>query len=70
MFAVKNIKKGTLIFSGDSDEIRWVDAKDLPKEAAFESFIASSPSSRTATTGAPSDMAVPAISIDSRCLGI
>jgi SET domain-containing protein len=38
VFAIKNIKKGTLVFSGDSDEIRWVDAKDVPKRKHLREF--------------------------------
>lgn len=38
VFAVRDIRKGTLLFSGDSDEMRWVRARDLPKEAALREF--------------------------------
>jgi hypothetical protein len=38
VFSIKNIKKGTLIFSGDSDEVRWVRAEDLPKEGCLREF--------------------------------
>ncbi len=31
VFAIKRIKEGTPIFSGESDEMRWVGAEDLPK---------------------------------------
>lgn len=35
VFAIKRIKKRTPIFSGDSDELRWVKVQDLPKEKAI-----------------------------------
>jgi hypothetical protein len=35
VFAIRKIKKGTVLFSGDVDEIRWVDARDLPKNKAL-----------------------------------
>ena len=38
VFAIRNIKKGTQIFSGDSDEIRWIRAEDLPKEDYLREF--------------------------------
>jgi len=38
VFAIKKIKERTPIFSGDSDEIRWVNAEDLPKEACLQEF--------------------------------
>jgi hypothetical protein len=38
VFAINNIKKGTLIFSGDSDEIRWIWTEDLPKDARLREF--------------------------------
>jgi hypothetical protein len=38
VFAIKTIKKGTLIFSGDSDEMRWVRTEDLPKERRLLEF--------------------------------
>jgi hypothetical protein len=38
VFAIKNIKKDTLIFAGDSDEIRWVRTEDLPREACLKDF--------------------------------
>jgi FRG domain-containing protein len=38
VFAIKDIKKDTLLFSGDSDEMRWVRARDLPKEPALREF--------------------------------
>lgn len=38
VFAIKTIKKGTILFSGDADEVRWVDAKDLPRGKALREF--------------------------------
>jgi FRG domain len=38
VFAIKPIKKGTQIFSGDSDEMRWVDAGQLPKAECLREF--------------------------------
>jgi hypothetical protein len=38
VFAIKKIKKGTRIFSGDSDEMRWIRAEDLPKERCLQEF--------------------------------
>jgi hypothetical protein len=38
VFAIKNIKEGTLIFSGDSDEIRWVRVEDMPTESCLREF--------------------------------
>ena len=38
VFAIKNIKKGKMIFSGDSDEMRWVRAEDLPREGCLQEF--------------------------------
>jgi hypothetical protein len=38
VFAIRDIKKDTLLFSGDSDEMRWVRADELPKEAVLREF--------------------------------
>jgi hypothetical protein len=38
VFAIMDIKKGTVLFSGDSDEMRWVRASDLPKKPALSEF--------------------------------
>jgi hypothetical protein len=38
VFAIRDIKKDTLLFSGDSDEMRWVRADELPKESALREF--------------------------------
>jgi len=38
VFAIKKIKEGTPIFSGDVDEIRWVKPEDLPKEGCLQEF--------------------------------
>jgi hypothetical protein len=32
VFAVKNIQKGTVLFSEDLDEVRWVKIEDLAKD--------------------------------------
>lgn len=38
VFAITDIKKGTVLFSGDSDEMRWVRASDLPRKPALREF--------------------------------
>ncbi|HEY6290558.1 MAG TPA: FRG domain-containing protein [Terriglobia bacterium] len=38
VFAIRHIKKGTPIFSSDCDDIRWIEAKDLPKERSLRRF--------------------------------
>jgi hypothetical protein len=38
VFAIRKIKKRTLIFSGDLDEIRWVRAEELPKATHLREF--------------------------------
>ena len=38
VFAITDIKKGTVLFSGDSDEMRWVRASNLPKKPALREF--------------------------------
>ena len=38
VFAIKNIKKGTRLFSEDLDEIRWVKVDDLPKPKQLRRF--------------------------------
>jgi len=38
VFAVKKIKKGTVLFSGDVDEIRWINAHELPRNKALREF--------------------------------
>jgi len=39
VFAIRDIKKDTLLFSGDSDEMRWVRARDLPTKASLRERI-------------------------------
>ena len=38
VFAITKIKKGTMLFSGDADEVRWIDASDLPRNKALREF--------------------------------
>jgi hypothetical protein len=38
VFAITKIKKGTVLFSGDADEVRWIDASDLPRNKALREF--------------------------------
>jgi hypothetical protein len=38
VFAIRDIKKGTLLFAGDFDEMRWVGVEDLPKEKYLKEF--------------------------------
>jgi hypothetical protein len=38
VFAIRKIKKGTRLFSEDLDEMRWVNADDLPKQKVLRSF--------------------------------
>jgi FRG domain len=38
VFAIRKIKNGTVLFSGDADEIRWINAHELPKSKALREF--------------------------------
>lgn len=38
VFAISRIKRGTVIFSGDLDEMLWVGPADLPKERSLAKF--------------------------------
>jgi hypothetical protein len=38
VFAIKKIPKGTLLFSGDTDEMLWVKLENLPKQTALRKF--------------------------------
>jgi uncharacterized protein len=38
VFAIRNIKRGTRLFSEDMDEMRWLKAADLPKEKHLRDF--------------------------------
>jgi hypothetical protein len=38
VFAIRKIKKGTILFSGDADEVRWIDASGLPRNKALREF--------------------------------
>lgn len=38
VFAIMKIKKGTPLFSGDADEVRWIEASDLPRNKALREF--------------------------------
>lgn len=38
VFAIRKIKKDTVLFSGDVDEIRWINADELPRNKALREF--------------------------------
>lgn len=38
VLAIRDIKKNTLIFSGDTDEIRWIPANEIPKSKHLREF--------------------------------
>lgn len=38
VFAITKIKRGTVLFSGDADEVRWIEASDLPRNKALREF--------------------------------
>jgi hypothetical protein len=59
VFAVKNIKKATAIFPGDSDELLWVDSTELPRETSLRKFYEDFAVVKTDAKGNPTRFGCP-----------
>jgi hypothetical protein len=59
VFAIRPIRKGTLIFPGDSDEMRWVNAEDVPKAKCFRNLYERFAIVKTGTSGQPTRYGCP-----------